>query len=135
MRSDEYSSGLLVPLLAVYVLWSRRDAIAQCRIRPSVWGLLAFAGAQAVRLFGLFLMYSSAERASIVLSIAALVLLLFGWQLLRKVSTILLFLCLMLPWPNLIQYHVGLHLQRWATSSAVRDHPGGQYHPYRRCQR
>ncbi|MHC4507465.1 MAG: exosortase [Planctomycetota bacterium] len=119
MRSDEYSSGLLVPLLAVYVLWSRRDAIAQCRIRPSVWGLLAFAGAQAVRLFGLFLMYSSAERASIVLSIAALVLLLFGWQLLRKVSTILLFLCLMLPWPNLIQYHVGLHLQRWATSSAV----------------
>ncbi|UCC98568.1 MAG: exosortase [Phycisphaerales bacterium] len=119
MRSDEYSSGLLVPLLSVYVLWSRRHALAQCRIRPSVWGLLAFAGAQAVRLFGLFFMYSSAERASIVLGIAALVLLLFGWQFFRKVFPLLLFLCLMLPWPNLIQYHVGLHLQRWATSSAV----------------
>jgi exosortase len=84
-----------------------------------MWGLFAFAGAQAVRLFGLFFMYSSAERASIVLSIAAIVLLLFGWRLFWKVSPILLFLCLMLPWPNLIQYYVGLHLQRWATSSAV----------------
>jgi exosortase len=64
-------------------------------------------------------LYSSAERLSIALSIAALVLLLFGWQFLRKVSTILLFLCLMLPWPNRIQAVVALPLQRWATSSAV----------------
>jgi len=119
LTSDEYSSGLLVPLLASYILWSRRHAIARCPVRPSMWGLAAFAGAQAVRLFGLFFMYGSAERISIVLSLAALVLLLFGWQFFRKVFPILLFLCLMLPWPNLIQYYVGLHLQRWATSSAV----------------
>jgi len=118
-RSDEYSSGLLVPFLAGYILWSRRHDIAQCSIRPSVWGLFAFVVAQAVRLFGLFFMYSSAERLSIVLSIAALVLLLFGWQLFRKISTVLLFLCLMLPWPNRVQAAVALPLQRWATSSAV----------------
>jgi len=118
-RSDEYSSGILVPFLVVYVLWSRRHDIAQCPIRPSVWGLFAFVAAQAVRLFGLFFMYGSAERLSVVLSVAALVLLLFGWQLFRKVSTILLFLCLMLPWPNRIQAAVALPLQRWATSSAI----------------
>ena len=118
-RSDEYSSGLLVPFLAVYILWSRRHDIAQCKIRYSVWGLFAFIAAQVVRLFGLFFMYSSAERLSIVLTIAALVLLLFGWQLLRKVSTVLLYLCLMLPWPNRMQAAVTLPLQRWATSSAV----------------
>jgi len=119
MLSDEYSSGLLVPFLALYVLWSRRSDIAGCPIKPSIWGLFTFAGAQAVRLFGLFLMYSSAERLSIVLSIAALILLLFGWKLFRKVSPILLFLCLMLPLPNIIQYNVGLNLQHLATSSAV----------------
>jgi exosortase len=118
-RSDEYSSGLLVPFLAVYILWSRRMTIARCRIRPSVWGLFAFIAAQVVRIFGLFNMYSSAERLSIVLTIAALVLLLFGWQLLRKVSTVLLFLCLMLPWPNRVQTAITLPLQQWATSSAV----------------
>ncbi|MHC4630520.1 MAG: exosortase/archaeosortase family protein, partial [Planctomycetota bacterium] len=118
-RSDEYSSGLLVPFLAVYILWSRRHSITQCRIRPCIWGLFAFVASQAVRLFGLFFMYSSAERLSIVLSVAALVLLLFGWQLFRKVSTVLLFLCLMLPWPHRVQAAVTLPLQRWATSSAV----------------
>ncbi|MGB2809071.1 MAG: exosortase [Sedimentisphaerales bacterium] len=118
-RSDEYSSGLLVPFLAVYILWSRRHDIAQCRIRPSIWGLVAFVAAQGIRLFGLFFLYGSAENLSVALSIAALVLMLFGWQLFRKVSTVLLFLCLMLPWPNRVQAALALPLQHWATSSAV----------------
>jgi len=117
--SDEYSSGLLVPFLTVYILWSRRHDLIQCRIKPCAWGILAFSAAQVIRLLGLFLMYGSAERLSIALSIGALVLLLFGWQLFRKVSTVLLFLCLMLPWPHRIQAAVALPLQRWATSSAV----------------
>jgi exosortase len=118
-RSDEYSSGLLVPFLTVYILWSRRHDLAKCPIRPCIWGVLAFLGAQAIRLFGLFFLYGSAERLSIALTIASLVLLLLGWQFLRKVSTVLLFLCLMLPWPNRVQAAVALPLQRWATSSAV----------------
>ncbi len=118
-RSDEYSSGILVPFLAVYVLWSRRRRIAGVQIRPCWWGLPAFVAAQAVRFFGLFFMYGSAERLSVVLSIAALVLLLFGWKLFQKVSPIMLFLFLMLPWPNQVQSAVSLPLQQWATSSAV----------------
>jgi exosortase len=118
-RSDEYSSGLLVPFLAAYLLWSRRRQIIGVRIQPSLWGLLAFVAAQAVRFFGLFFMYGSAERLSIVLSIAAMVLLLFGWKFFRKVSPIVLFLLLMLPWPNRVQAALALPLQQWATSSAV----------------
>jgi len=118
-RSDEYSSGLLVPFLAVYILWSRRHDITQCPIRPSVWGLFAFLAAQGLRLFGLYDNYGAAENLSIALSIAALVLLLFGWQLFKQVSTVLLFLCLMLPWPNRFQAAIALPLQQWATSSAV----------------
>jgi exosortase len=118
-RSDEYSVGMIVPFLALYILWTRRRAIAEYPIKPSIWGFILFIGAQIIRFFGLFFMYSSAERFSIVLSIAAVVLLLFGWPLFRKVLPILLFLCLMLPPPNLIQSYTVLHLQRWATSSAV----------------
>jgi len=118
-RSDEYSSGLLVPFLAVYILWSRRQDLVKCRLRPSVWGLFAFLAAQAFRLFGLFFMYGSAERLSIVLSIAALVLMLSGWQVFRKAFSTLVFLGLMLPMPNSIHYAIMLPLQSWATSSAV----------------
>ncbi len=118
-RSDEYSSGLLVPFLAVYILWSRRHDLVKCHIKPSIWGLFAFLAAQAFRLFGLFFMYGSAERLSIVFSIAALVLMLSGWQIFRKVFSTLVFLGLMLPLPRTIHYAVMLPLQSWATSSAV----------------
>jgi len=118
-RSDEYSSGLLVPFLAVYVLWARRRELAECDIRPSAWGLFAFIAVQAFRGFGLFFMYGSAERLSIVGSIAALVLFLFGWQVFRKMFTIFLFLGLMLPLPKSVHTAVMLPLQDWATSSAV----------------
>lgn len=118
-RSDEYSSGLLVPFLALYVLWARRERLARCRIRPSIWGLFAFLAAQGVRYFGLFFMYSSAERLSLVLSMASVVLLLFGWHVVSKIWAVLLFLCLMLPLPQSIHFSVMLPLQGLATGSAV----------------
>jgi exosortase len=82
-------------------------------------GLPVFLAAQALNFFGLFFMYSSMERLSIVVSIAALVLLLFGWELFRKVATTLIFLCLMLPLPHSIHSSLVLPLQSWSTSSAV----------------
>jgi len=118
-RSDEYSSGLLVPFLAVYILWSRRDEFASCRIKPSLWGLYAFLVAQAFRLFGLFFMYGSAERLSIVMSIGALVLLLFGWRIFWRSFTIMVFLGLMIPLPRTLHYKIMIPLQNQATSSAV----------------
>jgi exosortase len=119
MRDDEYSSGLLVPILAAYILWTRRRTLTKCPIRPSIIGIFLFLGAQLLRFFGLLFLYGSAERLSLALSIFALVLLMFGWQFFKKVATILLFLCLMLPWPNRIRAAVSLPLQRWSTSSAV----------------
>ena len=118
-RSDEYSSGLLVPFLAVYVLWSRREQIASCSIKPSLWGLPLFLAAQAMEFFGLFFMYGFMERLSVVVSIAALVLLLFGWRLFQQVFTTLIFLCLMLPLPRSVHNSIVLPLQGWSTSSAV----------------
>jgi exosortase len=119
LRSDEYSSGMLVPIIAAYIVWLRRKDIMACPIGPSIWGLFALLGAHALRFFGLFFMYGSAERISLVLTIAALVLLLFGWKLFWKMSSVLAFLFLMLPLPNRLQTAVTLPLQDWATASAV----------------
>ena len=72
-----------------------------------------------MRYFGLFFMYSSAERLSLVVTVASLTLLLFGWQLFRKVLPILFFLCLMLPLPRSVHAAIMLPLQNLATNSAV----------------
>ncbi|UCD51009.1 MAG: exosortase [Phycisphaerales bacterium] len=119
-RSDEYSAGLLVPFLALYVIWCRRRDFAQMVARPAIiGGVLAFVFAQIVRNLGVFFLYRSAERLSIILSVVALVLLVGGWKFLQKLWPVIIFLCLMMPWPNRVQSAITLPLQRWATTSAV----------------
>ncbi len=119
-RSDEYSSGLLVPFLAAYILWLRRRELQSVALQPAVLGGIgAFLVAQVVRGAGLFDLYSFVERFSLILSLAAVVLLVAGWRTLSKVATVLLFLCLMLPWPGRLQNAITLPLQKWSTTSAV----------------
>lgn len=120
MGSDEYSSGMLVPFLAAYVVWSRRQEFSSIPVRSVVLaGGAAVAVTQGIRMAGLFYMYQSAERLSLPLAVAALVLLLLGWRYLWRLTGVLLFLCLMLPWPNRIQQMLAVPLQQWATGSAV----------------
>ena len=119
LQSDEYSSGILVPAIAACLVWTRRYKIAECKISPSLWGCIIFISAQLLRFFGLLFMYASAERLSMVVTIAAIIILMFGWTVFARLSTILLFLCLMLPLPNSFANSITLPLQQWATSSAV----------------
>jgi len=117
--SDEYSSGALVPLLTLYVVWLRRQELQATPVQPTlVWGLPAFALAQAVRTAGLDF-FSFAERFSLLLSLAAVLLMVLGRRYVAKLAPILLFLCLMLPWPHRVQGLITLPLQRWSTDSAV----------------
>lgn len=120
MGSDEFSSGLLVPFLAVYIFLARRKEFFECRVQPALfWGLCAFGFAQALRFCGLSLMFSSAENLSLVITVCAIVLLLFGWRFIWRIWPVLLFLFLMLPLPNRVQGWVTQPLQSWATTSAV----------------
>jgi exosortase len=118
-RSDEYSSGMLVPLIAAYILYNSRDSLRSCKIKPCVYAVFVFIAAQVMRWVGLFFMYASAERLSMLITLAALVMLIGGVRLFRKVSPVLLFTLLMLPLPASVHARVTLPLQNVATSSAV----------------
>lgn len=119
LESDEYSSGLLVPVLAIYALWSRRGSLKDISISPSLLGLFALIASQGFRFFGLYYMYTSAERISFVMSIGSFVLLLFGVRFFIRFIPIFIFLFLMLPLPNRIDSLIAAPLQEWATASAV----------------
>ena len=119
LKSDEYSSGLLVPLLAAYLVYARRSDLASCAIKPALLGILALLAAEAFRVFGLLLMYGSAVRLALVLAVIACVFALFGGQVFRRIWPVLLFLLLMLPLPKRVESTVTVPLQSWATSSAV----------------
>jgi exosortase len=118
-RSDEYSSGMLVPFLACYALWVRRKTFSGIIIKPCLWAIVIIAGAQVLRFFGLYYMFASAERLSLVLCLGGSIFMICGWPFFKRFLPIQFYLFLMLPWPTRVQAGIAGPLQGWATSSAV----------------
>jgi len=118
-RSDDYSAGQLVPLIALFLVWRERKTLRRCMLRPCWWGIALLILAQAARFYGLLFMYESGVRYSMVLTLAGLVLMVAGWQVFRSVSWILLFLFLMFPLPGRIHNLINGPLQRMSTTGSV----------------
>ena len=119
IESDEYSSGLLVPLVAGYVLWARRKELSRVALNPSGWAVVLVLLALGVRLAGLYFGMRSGERISFVLVIGAVVFFLFGWRFFKQFIPVFLFLFLMLPLPKQVESELAAPLQGWATVSSV----------------
>jgi exosortase len=119
-ENEDYSAGQLVPLVAIFFVWVRRKQLQECVLKPC-WsgGLTLLVVAHAARMCGLLFMFESAQRYSLVFTIAGLVLLVAGWQVFRRASWILLFLFLMVPLPGRIHNMISGPLQRLATSGSV----------------
>jgi exosortase len=121
LNADEnYSVGLLVPFVALYLAWRERDALRQCAWRPAWWGgtglILA---AQAARFYGLDSLIESAERYALVLTVVGMVLLVAGSQVFRRLLWVLLFLFLMVPLPGRVHNMISGPLQTQAATGAV----------------
>lgn len=118
--NEDYSAGQLVPIVAVIFLWVERKRVAQCEWKPCwLGGLAVLVVAQLGRAFGLLFMFESAERYSLVLTVAALVLMVGGWRVFRRLSWILLFLLLMVPFPGQIHNRISGPLREMATGGSV----------------
>ena len=118
-RNDDYSAGQLVPLVAIFLVWRERKRLAECVLKP-FWpalGLLLLA--VAARAYGLLFMFESGERYSLVLTIAALVLMVAGWQVFRTIFWILLILFLMVPFPGKVHNMISGPLQAMATTGTM----------------
>jgi exosortase len=119
--SDEnYSHGLLVPLIIGYILWLERDRLAAEPVRP--WTLLGGITV-ALALFTLWIGVAGAElysqRMSLVLLIAGTVVYFWGLRFLRLVWVPLALLVLAMPIPAIIFNKIAFPLQLFASRCAV----------------
>ncbi|MHC4167964.1 MAG: exosortase/archaeosortase family protein [Planctomycetota bacterium] len=118
-NDDNYSAGQLVPLVALFLLWRERKTLAECVVKPCWWGIGLVMLALAARTYGLLFIFQSAERYSLALMMAALVLMVAGWKVFRSVFWILLMLFLMVPFPGRVHNMISGPLQSMATTGAV----------------
>ena len=119
--SDEnYSHGLLVPLIIGFVLWSQRERLSRAGHRPATWSGLT---AVVLALLALWAGTAGAElylqRTSLVLILSGTVLSFWGLPLLRLLIVPLFLLLLAIPIQASIFNKSACPLQLWASLLAV----------------
>lgn len=118
-NNDDYSVGALVPFVAVYLAWQRTRTGTGCKRVTCWWGAVVICGGQALRLFGVCFWHVSAERYSLIVTIAGLVLLVWGFTTFWRMRWILAFLLLMMPLPFRVHEQLLLPLQELAARSGT----------------
>jgi exosortase len=116
---SDYSHGFLVPFVAGYLVWERRMNLLAQPVVPSVWGI-------GVLGFGLMMLFIGsigaelyAQRTSLIVVLAGLVLLVLGREFLRILMFPIVFLLFMVPLPAIIVNAVSFPLQLFAAKTAT----------------
>lgn len=110
-----YSHGWLIIPIAAYFAWERRDKLAATPLQPSWFGLVVFAFGIFVLLAGLMGSEFFLSRVSLIITLAGIVLFLFGWAHLRILAFPLAFLVLMIPLPAIVFNKIAFPLQLLAS--------------------
>jgi exosortase len=122
-QSANYSHGYLVPLFALFLLWSRRASLAgSAAARPSWWCGAFLCSGLALKAGGTFLYLNWLDDLSLLPCLAGLTLLLGGWPALRWSWPAISFLAFMLPLPYRLEVALTAPLQRvgtWASTYAL----------------
>lgn len=115
-RSDGYySHGILVPFLALYMVWMRREEIRQAELRPSSGGLAVVLIALALRVLGHLTQSSTISSLSFLILMYGTVASLLGWSMVRLVWFPILFLGFMMPLPSTVFDEISQPAQEWST--------------------
>src|SRR5262249_11601468 len=113
-----YSHGYFIIPIALGILYLRRDKLDRTRVAPSWWGWAALAAVLALRAYLYERNLQWLEDATVPLAVAALVLALGGWPLLRWALPAVAFLGFMLPLPHRFNVALAYPLQKLATDAS-----------------
>lgn len=117
---ENYSHGLLIPLIIGFIIWTERDRLSRIEERPSAfWGLSLILFA----LMALWVGTAGAElyiqRLSLVFMLLGVVIYFWGARLLRFLLVPLALLLLAIPIPAILFNKIAFPLQLFASQFAV----------------
>jgi len=117
-NDDDMTHGFVVPLVAGYIAWQRRDSLLKLNYQPAWWGL----GIMILGSIQGYLGWVSAElflqRTSVLVTLVGLLLVTGGTALVRGLAYPLLLLPFMIPIPAVIYNQITFPLQLFASSVA-----------------
>jgi exosortase len=118
-NDSNFSHGFFVPLFSAFVIWQERDRLARITPQPSWAGLGVLLAGLGVLIVGRLGAELFLDRSSLLLILAAVVILFLGWNLFRAVLFPWAFLLLMIPIPTIIFNQITFPLQLLASKVAA----------------
>ena len=115
----DYQHGFLVPFVAVWMLYARREFLAGWTPSGSWWGLPLIFLAAAMRWASAYYYVALIDPLSIVPLLAGIVLFVGGWTALRWSAPAIAFLVFMVPLPGALSGMLSHPLQRIGTIAST----------------
>src|ERR1700730_12952243 len=107
----EYSYGILIPALSLFLIWRQREQLRGLRITGSWYGLALVAAGLALRVVGELSTMSTLQRYAFLLVLYGVVLALTGPVIFRRLWMPLAILIFMVPLPMFLTDGLSLDLQ------------------------
>lgn len=113
-----YSHGILVPFLAAYMVWMRREELRQAVPRPSLWAFALVVPALLLRVLGHIAPSSTLSSLSFLMLVYGTTAAVWGWNFVRLLWFPILFLGFMVPLPGVLFDEISQPAQAWSTTVA-----------------
>ena len=123
-NSEEYGYGYLIPVISIFLIWQRKNQLAEIEFNPSVSGLLLILFGGVLFFLGAVATTNTLSQYGLVVTIMGIALALLGWRAFRIVMVPLALLFFMVPLPpfiyntlstklQLISSQLGVEVIRW----------------------
>ena len=110
-RQEEYSHGFLIPFVAAWMLWARREALIASVGPPSWTGPAAILLAVAMLIVGDLSAFFLLSQLGFIVALIGIVLCIGGYSLLRIAFLPMAFLVFAIPLPYFIDTELSFRLQ------------------------
>lgn len=117
-RQPDYSHGYLIPVLALFIAWTRRDTLGTIGIRPTIWGFIPLFASFALLYAGEILYLDHLQHGALLLWIASFCLVVGGWRFAWWALPMVLYLAFMFPMPFRFEQAFSEPLQQIATTAS-----------------
>jgi len=119
VNDQNFSHGRLVPLFSFFLLWKYWPRIRTTAQSPSWVGLAIIVSALLILVVGVLGAELFSSRVSLLILLAGLIVLFWGWPMFRTVFFPWAFLILMIPIPQLLLQKITFPLQLLASRLAA----------------
>ena len=108
---EEYGYGYLIPVITLFLIWQRKNQLAEIEFNPSWWGLVLVILGGVLLFLGMIATTHTLSQYGLVITVLGIALALLGWNAFKIVMVPLALLFFMVPLPPFIYNTLSTKLQ------------------------